>query len=507
MNETITIGVLAPVTGGFYYGRVLAGVNRELRSVDGRIVFIQTLDAGISSDEVVAAPDFRKPIAWDHLDGVISIATGTQRRYLEQLIERGTPVVVASDVIEGLEVPTAVPDNAGGIVTAVDHLVGHGHTRIGFAANLVQSDMRERYAGYRSAVAAHGLELRDDWRFDAPDNGELGGAEVARLVLATSQPITALVLATDRNARGCIAALAERGVKVPDDIAVVGFDGIDAGAYSRPTLTTVRQHFDDIGAAAARLLLARIEGEPVADGPYPIPAHLLARESCGCSGADGLDSSDPADAVDFWRTEAALHLERSRRRERWMREQYEIGIRLLDHDLSAPEHLEWLDATGVHAAELALWDGDPASGRVRIAGVYDRSGDCSVDVGATMPVTAFPTAALLDRSDAHPDEVTIVVPVAGRGRDFGLLAIVSEVDALSANGRETHNQWAALLSTALDQQLLHDQLRASEERFSLWALATDDGLWDLDLTSGRIYSSGRCMEMLGHEYRSVTGPG
>jgi diguanylate cyclase (GGDEF)-like protein len=501
-----TIGVLSPLTGGFYYGRVVAGINRELRPIGGRIVFIQTLDAGISSDEVVAAPDFRKPIAWDHLHGVISIATGTQGRYLERLLERGIPVVVASDVIEGLDVPSAVPDNAGGIAAAVDHLVGHGHTRIGFAANLVQSDMRERHAGYRSALTAHGLELRDEWRFDAPDNGELGGVAVAQKLLETPLTISALVFATDRNAIGCIAELAARGVRVPDDLAIVGFDGIEAGTYSTPPLTTVSQRFDDIGAAAAKLLLARIAGEPVADGPHPIPADLCIRESCGGGPTTRSDGVDPAEEVDFWRTEAALQLDRSQRRERWMREQYEIGIRLLDHDLSAPQHLDWLEATGVRAAELALWDGDPASGHVRIAGAYDRGADRSASVGATMPVTAFPTAALLERSDAHPDEVTIVVPVAARGQDFGLLAVVSEVDTLSANGRETHNQWAALLTTALDQQLLHDQLRRSEERYSLWALATDDGLWDWDLVSGQIYYSGRCMEMLGHDYRSVTGP-
>src|SRR5680860_354989 len=253
VNEMTTIGVLSPVTGGFYYGCVFAGINRELRSIGGRIVFIQTLEAGIGSDEVVAAPDFRTPIAWDHFDGVISIATGTRRRYLEQLLERNIPVVVASDVIEGLDVPAAVPDNAGGVAVAVDHLVGHGHTRIGFAANLVQSDMRERHEGFRSALTAHGLELREEWILDAPDNGELGGADVARRLLDSALEITALVLATDRNAIGCIGVLAERGVKVPDDLAVIGFDGIDAGAYSTPTLTTVSQRFDDIGAAAAKL--------------------------------------------------------------------------------------------------------------------------------------------------------------------------------------------------------------------------------------------------------------
>jgi diguanylate cyclase (GGDEF)-like protein/PAS domain S-box-containing protein len=502
-----TIGVLSPVTGGFYYGRVLAGINRVLQEVGGRIVFVQTLDAGISSDEVVAAPDFRKRIGWDHLDGVISIATGTQRRYLELLLARGIPVVVASDVIDGLAVPAAVPDNAGGVMAAVDHLAGHGHTRIGFAANLLQSDMRERHEGYRDALTARHLELRDDWFFDAPDNGELGGAAVAHRLLAAGMPVSALVLATDRNAIGCIETLAEHGVRVPEELAVVGFDGIDTGAYSTPALTTVGQRFDDIGAAAARLLLARIAGEPVADRPHPIPADLIVRESCGCCPADATDRSATADAVEFWRAEAALHLDRSQRRERWMREQYEIGIRLLDHDLAAPQHLEWLEATGVRAAELALWDGDPSAGTVRIAGAYVRDGDpCTAEVGSTLPVTAFPTANLLARSETRPDEVTIVVPVAARGQDFGLLAVVSEVDALSANGRETHNQWAALLTTALDQQLLHDQLRTSEERYSLWALATNDGLWDWDRSDGQIYYSGRCMEMLGHEYRSVTGP-
>ena len=459
----------------------------------------------LHSDEVVAAPDFRKPIAWDRLDGVISIATGSRRPYLERLLERGIPVVVASDAIDGLDAPAAIPDNAGGVAAAVEHLIGHGHTRIGFAANLVQSDMRERYHGYRSALIAHGIEPLDEWCFDAPDNGELGGATVARDLIERGSPVSAMFLATDRNAIGCLDELAQHGLRVPDDLAVIGFDGIDAGAYSTPSLSTVSQRFDDIGAAAARLLLERIGGKPSAGRPTTVPAELHLRQSCGCD-LTGADSGDPERAVEYWRAEAAQHLERSHRRERWMREQYEIGIRLLDREGPAPQQLEWLGATGVRAAELALWDGDPACGNVRIVGVYDRDGGDTARIGAVMPMTSFPTDAVLSRSDAGADDVTIVVPVAMRGQDFGLLAVVSEVDALSANGRETHNQWAALLTTALDQQLLHEQLRTSEERYSLWALATDDGLWDWDLEREQIYYSGRAMELLGHDHRSITGP-
>lgn len=505
MNIT-TIGVLSPVTGGFYYGRVLAGIRRELEPVGGRIVFVQTLDAGLSGDEVFAAPDFRTPVAWDHLDGVISIATGARRAYLEQLLERDIPVVLASDLEEGLAVPAAVPDNAGGIAAIVDHLVGHGHTRIGFAANLVQSDMRERHQAYLAALARHGLAPHDEWLYHASDNSEAGGEAAGRALYAAGVPVTALVCATDRTAIGCMDVLLDEGVKVPDDVAVTGFDGIEAAGYSTPTLTTVSQCFDEIGAAAARLLMARIAGDDVAPGAHPTPGEIVVRESCGCAGPERLAESDPAAAADYWRSEAGLYLHRGEQRERCMREQYEIGLRLLDRDLPAAQHLDWLGATGVHAAELALWDGEPSLGIARIAGVYDRAGTPNPSLGSLISVRRFPTPELLARSDAHPEAVTIVVPVAARGHDFGLLAVVSEVDTMSANGRATHNQWAAMLTTALDQQLLHDRLRRSEERYSLWALATDDGLWDWDLTTGAIYYSGRCMEMLGYDCCSVTGP-
>lgn len=507
MKGTTTVGVMSPVTGGFYYGRVLAGINRELRTVDGRIVYVQTLDAGLSTDEVLEPPDFRKPIAWDHLDGVISIATGARRDYLERALAHGLPVVIASHVLDGLDVPAAVPDNEGGIASAVAHLAEHGHTRIGFAGNLVQSDMRARYRGFRTALAALGLDHRDEWCFHAPDNGELGGEAVARQLLANPLDVTALVCATDRNAIGCLNVLSAGGVKVPTDLAIIGFDGLEQGAYASPPLSSVNQRFEDVGAAAARLLLAKIDGEPIAGGAHPVSSELLLRESCGCGGGHGEDAPDRAAELEFWRGEAARHLDRSRERERWMREQYEIGIQLLDQDLADPQRLEWLAGTGVRAAELALWDGDPAHGRVRLAGTYESGSSGAGDrLGATFDVTAFPTESLLRHSDAGPDEVTIVVPVAARGHDFGLLAVVSEVDTLSANGRETHNQWAAMLTTALDQQQLLEQLRTSEERYSLWALATDDGLWDWNVATGQIYYSGRCMQMLGHDYRSVTGP-
>lgn len=125
----ITIGVLSPVTGGFYYGKIVAGIAREVASVGGRVVLVQTLDAGLGSDEVVSAPSYSSATAWDHLDGVVSIASATHQDYLHRLIAAGKPIALASDEIEGFDVPSATPDNSAGVTEAVDHLIGHGHTR------------------------------------------------------------------------------------------------------------------------------------------------------------------------------------------------------------------------------------------------------------------------------------------------------------------------------------------------------------------------------------------
>ena len=396
-------------------------------------------------------------------------------------------------------VPSATPDNADGVTQAVDHLIGHGHTRIGFAANLIQPDMRERHGAYRQAMLAQGLDPHTKWFFDAFDNGELGGRDVAHQLVAAAMPITALILATDRNAIGCMTQLAELGVTVPDDIAIVGFDGLEVGSQTVPTLSTVSQPFDEIGESAARLILVQLRGEVVEQRIVRSPSHFLPRGSCGCGDERWANAGE--DRVGFWRDEARMRFARSVVRENSMREQYEISMQLLDHEHADPRHLQWLSATTVRGACLALWDGDPAEGRLRIAGVHDPANMMKNVIGTTCTIQQFPPTRLIALARAEENEVTIVVPVKARGLDFGLLAVSGEVDALSNNGRETHNQWAALLTAALEQQNLTETVRTSEERYSLWEAATDDGLWDWDLTTDTIYYSRRCMELLGHPYK------
>src|SRR5665811_1899416 len=142
--------------------------------------------------------------------------------HLIRLKDAGVPVVFTSNLVPGFDAPSAMPDNAGGVRAAVEHLIEHGHTRIGFAGNLVQSDMRERYDAYRATLIAHGLET---------DNVEVGGRRVATELMARGIPVTAMFVATDRNAFGLIEGLKDGGLALPDDLAIIGFDDVERGWF------------------------------------------------------------------------------------------------------------------------------------------------------------------------------------------------------------------------------------------------------------------------------------
>jgi diguanylate cyclase (GGDEF)-like protein/PAS domain S-box-containing protein len=278
-----TIAVLSPVTGGFYFGGVLSGITREVAAAGGQVVLLQTLDAGRSGDEALGPPDFATPSAMDHVDGVIALAASVRRAFLEDLRALGKPVVLAGHQVESFDALSAMPDNAGGIRAVVEHLVRvHGHSRIGFVGSLEQTDMAERFAAYQDALRAHGLEPEPDHFFAADDNAESGGRAAARQIVAAGVPVTAVVVATDRNALGVLEELRDSADPAARALAIVGFDDIEPASTTRPCLTTVDQDFAGVGAAAARLLLAEVRGDPRTVRRQVSPSRLVVRTSCGC---------------------------------------------------------------------------------------------------------------------------------------------------------------------------------------------------------------------------------
>ena len=293
MEKRPTIAVLSPTHGGSYFGAILAGARSAASAAGARIVAIQTLDARREYAHT-GESDFVTPVALDHVDGVVAIINAVSPQYLDAVRRAGKPVVMISHEVEGFDCPVVLPDNRAGARAAVAHLLAHGHRQIGFAGNLGQSDIRERYDAYCEVLLEQGITPDPSMYYDTVDNTEAGTKPIAQLMAAEGFGMTALFVATDQNAFAFLAALGDAGYALPRDLAIVGFDDVALCADTTPTLSSISQNLKGIGAAATGLVLDLLSGVPVWNGRHLVPASFVGRDSCGCSALANLEVAPAA---------------------------------------------------------------------------------------------------------------------------------------------------------------------------------------------------------------------
>jgi PAS domain S-box-containing protein len=280
----LTIGAVMEVLGGEYYGGILGGIERVARERDARLLVFRGTPA-----DVAAAPFAREVRGW--------IAVHSPRG-LPVLARLGLPLVTVAYHDPEVGCPAVVADNRQGVREAVRHLIAHGHRRIAFIGWLEYPAIAERYEGYRDGLTESGLPCLPELVVGVEDNHVASGRAGARQLLeGAAWPCTAVVAGTDRNAVGVMEALREAGFRVPQDVAVVGFDDLTDASLADPPLTTLRTRFDEFGRRAANLLLDEIVGSAVPRALHRMPVALIRRRSCGCDMADNLGSPPGGDAL------------------------------------------------------------------------------------------------------------------------------------------------------------------------------------------------------------------
>jgi diguanylate cyclase (GGDEF)-like protein len=581
-----TIGVVSTSFGGVYFGGLLGAIAATVAKVDGRLIAIQTLDAGTFAVDLKEPPNFIHKVAWDHVDGVIVLLNAVNTDYLRAYRDTGRPVVIISDSPPGFTCPIVLPDNRGGARQATKHLIDHGHRRIAFVGALRQQDVQERFDGYRQSLLEFGITPDPDLFFSANGMQQSDGELAGQAMIAAGLPSTAVVTGNDLNAIGLIRALTAAGHDVPADQAVVGFDDTEVGAYLTPGLTSVRQNVEEIGGRATELVIRMIAGLDVATGYHQVATSLTVRESCGCSsstsagdsagdstprtetelftricvilrtrvsedqqrrrlpdieagvrvvakllqaavtgrpGPDGLelrrtltplgdmlDSSESLSAMTRYVRQFSRHLlveagqqrdvdviervegclqqvyvmlahaqisERVSQGESMMASmgvQYRVSMNLLRSQQRAPRSLDWLRDTGIRGGCLGLWP-------TRESGTQDRSGlnvvrTFDARIGSfeepepRLPISAFPPAHVIVMADIAADDMVFVSHLKVDSGDWGMLALVGPVQGDLKAGRETMNQWGAMLSVALEYEAVLETLREQEEHLRRAAL-------------------------------------
>jgi LacI family transcriptional regulator len=200
-------------------------------------------------------------------DGLVVQADGLPDEYLIDLVRSGpTAVVVFGRYVAEIADACVVTDSVMGGELATRHLVERGHRHIAHATGpLAIPDARDRLKGYRRALEAAGITYDERYVIESTFHEEGGALSVLRL-LERAPEITAIFLANDQMAAGAMRALRDRGLAIPHDVSVVGYDDVFLARYLTPGLTTIRQPLVDMGRSAAHLLLARLgleEGEEV----------------------------------------------------------------------------------------------------------------------------------------------------------------------------------------------------------------------------------------------------
>ena len=288
-RQTGIINILLWRLGSPFFSEIAAGVGEvagtrgyqvsaiDVHDLDAELRALQHLRQG-SADGVLVAVNRRRIIS-PAADGLL------------KLTERGLPVVVLLDHSPHPSIPSLRVDDVGGGYLATKHLIDLGHRRI---AHFTWDDTpllaeapdagNARYRGYRLALDEAGIGFDPSWLVVGP-RGILSGIELGRRFLAahpdpTTRP-TAVFTTNDLAAFGSIRALYEAGLRVPDDIALVGFRGDDLGLMTIPSLTTVELGANELGRLGAETLFRMLDGSPPAELERVLPIQLVVRESCG----------------------------------------------------------------------------------------------------------------------------------------------------------------------------------------------------------------------------------
>jgi LacI family transcriptional regulator, galactose operon repressor len=272
-RRTMNIGVLLPDVYGAFFSEIVRGIDLAARAAGYHV-----LVSGSHSD--LAETSAVLQALHGRIDGLILLTAGIGAEWLRRTLPSRLPAVLLHNSEAEGGYDSIRIDNRAGSRLAADHLLDLGHRRIALICGpRGNTDAAERLRGFREALAARGVPA--DPRLELPgDFGEESGFRAGESLAGQAQPPTAIFAANDAMAIGCLAALRGRGLRVPDDVSLIGFDDIPIVRYLTPALTTVQVPIAEIGGRALKRLVEMLQsGREIAKQNDVVTPTLAVRAS------------------------------------------------------------------------------------------------------------------------------------------------------------------------------------------------------------------------------------
>jgi len=275
-GKSFTVGIVLDRINSSFTPPIVQGIQEYLKQYDFASSIINSFnDPKIENDSI-------RRMLGRQVDGIIFVDTNVHSTdEIELKTNKPLIFVKRRRLKESKNCISILPDNRFGGELAARHLVRLGHHRIAHIKGPEGWDAsRLREEGFRSVLESEQITIGESFFASGDWSLESGYAAMQFLLSQTLHP-SAVFVANDQMAVGAIYAIQDRGLKVPDDIAVVGYDNLELARYIRPTLTTISQPLQQLGEAAAKILIEQLEGSRTDELTIEIKGELMVRDSCG----------------------------------------------------------------------------------------------------------------------------------------------------------------------------------------------------------------------------------
>ncbi|MBZ0301646.1 MAG: LacI family transcriptional regulator [Anaerolineae bacterium] len=268
------IGILVPGLDNGYIGEIVRGIDEDLAKSNYDLMLYTTHRHEGKESRYVTS------ITNGLTDGLILVVPLIPTAYVEALRQRNFPYVLIdqSDMSDKSSIVDAT--NWQGAYDGTRYLIQLGHRRIGFITGLLDlASAVDRLEGYKAALSDHDLPLQPEWVVEA-DFWQAGGYQAAQALLALPQRPTAIFASNDLSAFGAMEAIRDCGLRIPEDLSIIGFDDIPQAAIAYPKLTTIRQPLAQMGRVAAQMLVEHIENPDRPARRVTLATQVVIRDSC-----------------------------------------------------------------------------------------------------------------------------------------------------------------------------------------------------------------------------------
>lgn len=253
-KRTKTIGVLFPNVSSMFSSEILNGIEDTAHELDHSVIISNTDSNGVRTMK------YLQVLKEKRVDGIIFTSEILKKEYYDVLVEMNIPIVLVSTASYRYPLPYLKVDDKHAAYSATEYLINNGHRKISMISGTKDDPVAgvPRVEGYKQALQDYGIPFEENRIAYGTDFGFKTGKECMEQLLSGASDSTAIFAASDEIAIGALSIAYERGIKIPDELSIIGYDNLKIAEMSVPPLTTVAQPLYEMGKTAAKMLLKMI---------------------------------------------------------------------------------------------------------------------------------------------------------------------------------------------------------------------------------------------------------